>query len=58
MNRDRAYHFLKVAMEFEKLELKVVDTDPDRDRVELQFSGGDKAWFDVWEAAKVIEALS
>lgn len=58
MNRDEAFAMLKAMIKFQKVDLKVTDFDVECGRVEFQFSGGDKAWFNLWEAAKVIEALS
>jgi len=60
MFRDDAHKMLQLMAQFrsEGIPTKVVDLDVERAKVELQFESGDKVWLQLWEAAKVIEALS
>ena len=58
MFRDDAHKMLQLMAQFQAVNIKIVDLDVQRARVELQFESGDKIWLQLWEAAKVIEALS
>lgn len=60
MHRDDAHRMLQLLAHFQAdlPAVKIIGLDVEQARVTLQFESGDTVRLQLWEAAKVIEALS